>query len=64
MSETRFFKLSDLQQMFGVSRTTLWRWRRAKCGLRVVTVGGISRIRESDWQEFLDRHSQGQPEAN
>jgi len=63
MSETRFFKLSDLQQMFGVSRTTLWRWREDR-GLRVTEIGGIKRIKETDLHDFLDRHLQGKPGAN
>jgi hypothetical protein len=63
MSETCFFKLSDLQQMFGVSRTTLWRWRE-DMGLRTVKIGGIKRITEKDLQEFLGRHLQGELAAN
>jgi excisionase family DNA binding protein len=59
----RFLKFAEVQKQLGVSRTTLWRWR-AEFGLRVLTVGGISRIRENDLREFLERHLQGKPEAN
>lgn len=64
MSEIRFFKLSDLQTMFGVSRSTIWRWH-AERGLRVVSIGGVTRIRESDLNEFLESHMKdAKPEAN
>ena len=33
----------------------MWRWQ-AERGLRVVTVGGVTRIRESDLAAFLARH--------
>jgi len=51
----RFLKLSDVQEMLGVSRSTVWRWT-AEQGLKVVRVGGVTRIRESDLQAFLKRH--------
>ena len=51
----RFFKLAEVQSMFAVSRSTVWRWQ-AERGLRVVTVGGVTRIRESDLAAFLARH--------
>ena len=54
----RFLKLAQVQEMLGVSRTTLWRWH-AERGLPVVTVGSVTRIRESDLNEFLKRHEQG-----
>jgi excisionase family DNA binding protein len=64
MSEFRFFKLKDLEKLFGVSRSTVWRWH-AERGLRVVSVGGVTRIREPDLNEFLERHMKGAtPEAN
>jgi excisionase family DNA binding protein len=50
-----FLTLADLAKMFCVSRSTVWRWH-AERGLRVVTVGGVTRIRESDLQAFLERH--------
>lgn len=54
-SEDRFLRLADVQRMLGVSRTTVWRWQ-AERGLKVVTIGGVTRIRESDLQAFLKRH--------
>ena len=51
----RFLKLKDVQDLLGVSRTTLWRWQ-AEQGLKVVRVGDVVRVRESDLQVFLKRH--------
>lgn len=51
----RYLKHRDVQAMLGVSRTTVWRWH-AEHGLKVVTIGGVTRIRESDLQQFLRRH--------
>ena len=55
MSEERFLKLKDVQDRFAVSRSTVWRWV-AERGLRVVCVGGVTRIRESDLLAFVERH--------
>jgi len=63
MGEDRYLKLEDVQIRFGVSRTTLWRWREDR-GLRVTEIGGIKRIKETDLHDFLDRHLQGKPGAN
>lgn len=54
MSE-RFLRLKEVQTMFGVSRATVWRWH-AERGLRVVCVGNVTRVRESDLDAFLKRH--------
>jgi excisionase family DNA binding protein len=54
MSE-RFLKLGEVQTLFGVSRSTVWRWTTEN-GLKVVRVGSVTRIRESDLQAFLKRH--------
>ncbi len=51
----RFLKLGEVGQMFNVSRSTVWRWH-AERGLKVVTIGGVTRVRESDLQAFLARH--------
>jgi excisionase family DNA binding protein len=51
----RFLKLKEVQDTLGVSRTTLWRWQ-AEHGLKVVRVGDVVRVRESDLQVFLKRH--------
>ena len=42
--------------MLNVSRSTLWRWIREH-GLKVIRVGGVARIRESDLERFLSRHT-------
>jgi excisionase family DNA binding protein len=55
MSEKCFLKLKEVQDRLGVSRSTVWRWH-AERGLRVVTIGSVTRIRESDLMEFLNRH--------
>jgi excisionase family DNA binding protein len=55
----RFFTLSEVRQMLRVSRATLWRWTTER-GLKVVKVGGVARIRESDLQAFLKQHESGE----
>jgi len=54
-SSIRFLKLKEVQDLLGVSRSTLWRWQ-AEHGLKVVRVGDVVRIRESDLEVFLKRH--------
>ena len=56
----RFLKLSEVQAKLGVSRSTLWRWT-AEQGLKVVRVGNVTRIRETDLQAFLKQNET--PEA-
>ena len=51
----RFLKLLEVQAICAVSRTTLWRWQ-TELGLKVVRVGDVVRVRESDLQAFLNRH--------
>jgi excisionase family DNA binding protein len=51
----RFLTLSEVRAMLKVSRATLWRWTTEN-GLKVVKVGNVTRIRETDLQAFLDRH--------
>jgi excisionase family DNA binding protein len=63
MSEERFLKLKDVQDRLGVSRATVWRWQ-AERGLRVVSVGGVVRVRESDLMDFINRHLTDTPGAN
>jgi excisionase family DNA binding protein len=58
MNHDRFYKLGEVQRMLGISRTTLWRWQ-AEHGLKVVRVGDVVRVRETDLQAFLKRHETG-----
>jgi predicted DNA-binding transcriptional regulator AlpA len=52
----RLFTLQQIQQAGGFSRSTLYRLRHGG-GLRTITVGGVTRVRESDWQRFLERNA-------
>jgi excisionase family DNA binding protein len=55
-----YLKLREVQDLFGVSRSTVWRWQ-AEHGLKVVRVGDVVRVRESDLQQFLKRHESNPP---
>ena len=57
-----YLKLSEVRDLFGVSRSTVWRWQ-AEQGLKVVRVGNVVRIRERDLQVFLSRHESQSAEA-
>jgi excisionase family DNA binding protein len=58
MNEDRLLKLAEVRQRLGVSRSTVWRWM-AERGLKVVSIGNVTRIREIDLQAFLTRHESG-----
>lgn len=62
MSQDRYLKLKEVQNLLGVSRSTVWRWH-AERGLRVVSVGGVTRVRESDLEAFVNRHLRDEPLA-
>ena len=57
-----YLKLREVQDLFGVSRSTVWRWQTEQ-GLKVVRVGNVVRIRERDLQVFLSRHESQSAEA-
>lgn len=61
MNQERFYKLGEVQEMMGVSRSTLWRWT-SEHGLKVVRIGTVTRIRDRDLQAFLKRHEAGKAE--
>jgi excisionase family DNA binding protein len=51
----KFLRLKDVQDRFGVSRATVWRWHTER-GLRVITIGNVVRVRNSDLMEWVERH--------
>jgi len=55
----KLYTLAQIQAAGGFSRSTLYRLRHTAGGLKTITVGGVTRVRESDWLAFLDRHSGG-----
>ncbi len=46
--------LAEVAQMLKVSRTTIWRCRRE--GLKVMRLGGLVRVRRSEFNAYLERH--------
>lgn len=55
MNLDRYFKLSEVQAMLEISRSTLWRWHSER-GLKIIKVGNLVRVKESDLLAFLKRH--------
>ena len=51
----RLLTLKQIEELGGVSRPTVYRWRHEH-GLKMVRVGGCVRVRESDWLRFLERY--------
>ena len=58
VSSDRYLTLSEVEKMMSVSRATVWRWRNEQ-GLKVVSIGGITRIQEHDLRVFIQRHKSG-----
>jgi predicted DNA-binding transcriptional regulator AlpA len=55
--------LKQCRELAQVSRWTVWNWC-TKGDLRTVEIGGVTRIRESDWLKFLEGHVKGGTEAS
>lgn len=60
-AQDRFLTLGDVQRIFGISRMTVWRWINEQ-GLKVVRIGNVTRIRQSDLDRFVTRHEQVETE--
>jgi len=54
----RLFTLAQIREAGRFSRSTVYRLRHGG-GLRTVTIGGVVRVRESDWQAFLEKSTEG-----
>lgn len=52
----RLFTLPQIQAASGFSRSTLYRLRHGG-GLKTISIGGVTRVRESDWLAWLDKNS-------
>ncbi len=52
----RLLRLHEIQRAAGVSRVTIYRWTHER-GLRTIRVGGCVRMKESEWQRWLNDHS-------
>lgn len=59
----RLYTLDEIREVGKASRATVYRWRKER-GLRVVRVGGIVRVKESDWLRFLERHTEANCECD
>jgi excisionase family DNA binding protein len=56
-TQERFLTLTELRERLQVSRSTAWRLVNEH-GLRVLRCGGVVRVRESDLQGWIEKHSQ------
>ena len=54
----KFLTMTDVGQRLQCSRTTVWRLVNER-GLRVIRSGGLVRVRESDLDGWLAKHSTG-----
>lgn len=52
----RLLTLEEIRTMASTSRSTVWRWT-VEQGLKTVRIGGLVRVRESDWNAFLAKHT-------
>ena len=52
----KLLTLRDCREAAQVSRWTLWDWT-TKRGLRTVQIGGCVRVKQSDWESFLAKHT-------
>ena len=52
----RLFTLAQIQAAGGFSRSSLFRLRHGG-GLKTITIAGLVRVRERDWQAWLDKHA-------
>ena len=53
-----YYRVTEVAQRMAVSRATVWRWTTER-GLKVVSIGSVTRIRESDLLAFIARHEKG-----
>jgi len=53
-AQDEWLTLAEVAQTLKVSRTTIWRCRRE--GLKVMRLGGLVRVRRSEFNAYLERH--------
>lgn len=50
--------LKQVGARLGAGRTKVWHCRNIPNGLKVVRIGGLVRVRQSDLDDFINRHRQ------
>ncbi len=51
--ERRYYRMTDLMQMIGVSRKTIWDWQRRGIFPKPIRIGGLVLYRIKDVEDFL-----------
>ena len=54
--DDRLLTAPEVAKRLGVSRTTIWRWSKNKLLTVYQLPGGQVRIRESDLEDFIEKH--------
>lgn len=60
-----FLRQKDVQELLGVSRQTLWKWRQEDIGPPAVKVGGVVLYPEDGFEDWkAEREAEGDQKPN